>query len=191
MGKLPDDFYLRINALDRLDKINIRSRPQLTTLNGHAAELIIGETRYFKLVSQTPFYEQPDQGYTPRTTNERFEKIEINTTLRMTPWVSSSGEITVEINPEFRSINDEQQVAELPPNIRTRALKATVRVRDGETIVLGGLIEEQNFSTSTQVPLLGKIPLIGRLFRNQHSGTSTSELLIYVTPRLSGFRQEG
>ena len=185
IGKLPDDFYLTVHALDQVDKLNIRSKPQLTTLNGHEAELVIGETRYFKLISQTPFYEEAGQGYTPRTTNERFQTIDINTSLKITPWVSASGEITIEINPEFNAAGDDAVAGELPPNIRRRALSSTVRLHDGETIVLGGLIEERDIESSSQVPLLGRIPVLGRLFKNSIKRKEKNELIIYVTPHLS------
>ena len=185
IGKLPEDFYMTIHALDKIDKLNIRSKPQLTTLNGHEAELVIGETRYFKLISQTPFYEEAQQGYTPRTTNERFQTIDINTSLKITPWVSASGEITIEINPEFNAAGDDALAGELPPNIRKRALSSTVRLHDGETIVLGGLIEERDIESSSQVPLLGRIPIVGRLFKNSVKRKEKNELIIYVTPHLS------
>ncbi len=185
IGKLPDDFYLTVHALDKIDKLNIRSKPQLTTLNGHEAELVIGETRYFKLISQTPFYEEAQQGYTPRTTSERFQTIDINTSLKITPWVSASGEITIEINPEFNAAGDDATAGELPPNIRRRALSSTVRLHDGETIVLGGLIEERDIESSSQVPLLGRIPVLGRLFKNSFKRKEKNELIIYVTPHLS------
>lgn len=187
IGQLPDDFYLQVEALDRLNRLNVRSKPQLTTLNGHSAELVIGETRYFKLISTTPFFDRPEEGFVPRTTNERFEQIEINTTLKITPWVSASGEITIEITPEFRSANEAENEPGVPPSIRTRSLNSTVRVRDGETIVLGGLIEDREVYSSQQVPILGRIPLLGRLFRHSSKAEFKNELLIYVTPRLSNY----
>lgn len=180
IGRLPDDFYIRIRALETAGKANIRSRPQIATLNGHTAELKIGETRYFRLVSETPIRD-PAQLYVQ--TSERFQTVEINISLTITPWVSASGEITVEIEPVFNTPG-EQVSANLPPNIQSRSLKSTVRLRDGETIVLGGLIQESVSESIARLPLLGRIPLLGRLFQTHNHQKVNSELLIYVTPRL-------
>ena len=180
IGRLPDDFYLRVKALETAGKANIRSRPQIATLNGHTAELKIGETRYFRLVSETPIRD-PAQLYVQ--TSERFQTVEINISLTITPWVSASGEITVEIEPVFNTPG-EQVSANLPPNIQSRSLKSTVRLRDGETIVLGGLIQESVSESISRLPLLGRIPLLGRLFQTRNHQKINSELLIYVTPHL-------
>jgi len=181
IGSLPDDFYLKIRALEQKGKANIRSRPQISTLNGHTAELKIGETRYFKLISETPIR---DPSQVLLQTTERFQTVEINISLKITPWVSSSGEITVEIYPEFNTPG-EQISPEVPPNIQSRSLSSTVRLRDGETIVLGGLIQEIDSESISRVPLLGRIPLLGRLFSSKNFNKSKSELIIYVTPRLT------
>lgn len=181
IGTLPDDFFLRVKALESVGKANIRSRPQISTLNGHTAELKVGETRYFKLISETPVRD-PNNVYVQTT--ERFQTVDINISLRITPWVSASGEITVEIYPEFNTPG-EQLTPEVPPNIQSRSLSSTVRLHDGETIVLGGLIQEIESENRSQVPILGRIPLLGRLFSNRSYTTAKSELVIYVTPHLT------
>lgn len=181
IGRLPTNFFLKIKALEAVGKANIRSRPQISTLNGHTAELKIGETRYFKLVSETP-YADPNQVY--RQTSERFRTVEINISLKITPWVSASGEITVEIQPVFNTPGD-QAAPDIPPNIQSRALNSTVRLRDGETIVLGGLIQEVENASISRVPILGRIPLLGALFTSKSSTKIKNELIIYVTPHLS------
>lgn len=181
IGRLPSDFYLRIKALESAGKANIRSIPQISTLNGHTAELKVGETRYFKLITETPIRD-PSQLYIQRT--ERFQTVEINISLKITPWVSASGEITVEIHPEFNTPG-EQIAIDVPPNVQSRSLTSTVRLRDGETIVLGGLIQEVDNESISRVPILGRIPLLGTLFRSKNHNKTKSELIIYVTPHLT------
>ncbi len=180
IGKLPEDFYLRVRAMESAGKAKVRSRPQISTLNGHSAELKVGETQYYKLISETPLRD-PSQVFLQTT--ERFQTIEINISLKVTPWVSASGEITVEIYPEFNTPG-EQLDPSLPPNIQSRSLSSTVRLRDGETIVLGGLIQEIDSESVSRVPLLGRIPLLGKLFSNTSRTKAKSELIIYVTPHL-------
>lgn len=180
LGKLPNDFYFRIQALSQDGLINIKSRPQISTLNGHTASIEIGTTQYFLLKSTTPL-QSPNQIVTQES--ERFEKIQANVLLKITPWVSASGEVTAEIHPEFNtpvgSLNPD-----VPPTINSRILDSTVRLKDGETIILGGLIQESEIEKLNKVPFLGDIPLLGRLFRNKFTSMDKSELVIFITPHV-------
>jgi type IV pilus assembly protein PilQ len=155
VGKLPDDFYMQVKALESEGMAHIRSRPQIATLNGYPAEISIGQTQYYKLVTRTP-YRDPTQVYLSET--ETFHTIEANVSLKITPWVSASGEITAEIHPEFRtpvgSFN-----AQVPPTIQTRSLNSTVRLRDGETIVLGGLIRTVVEENTVGLPYIRHMPV--------------------------------
>lgn len=180
LGRLPSDFFFRIQALSQEGVVNIRSRPQISTLNGHEASIEIGTTQYFILRSTTPL-QSPNQIVTQET--ERFETIEANVSLQITPWVSSSGEVTTEIHPEFNTpvgiFN-----SEVPPTINSRILDSTVRLKDGETIILGGLIQDSETVNYNKIPILGDIPLLGQLFRNRSHDTSKSELIIFITPHV-------
>jgi type IV pilus assembly protein PilQ len=180
VGKLPDDFYMQIKALESEGMAQIRSRPQIATLNGYPADISIGQTQYYKLVTRTP-YRDPSQIYLSET--ETFQTIEANVSLKITPWVSASGEITAEIHPEFRtpvgSFN-----SQVPPTIQSRSLNSTVRLRDGETIVLGGLIRTAVEESTEGVPIIRDVPLIGFLFESKNYNKYREELIIYVTPHL-------
>ena len=180
LGRLPADFYFRIHALSLEGKANIRSRPQIATLNGHTASISIGTTQYYILETSTP-YQQPGQLYVQST--QRFEKIEANVRLEITPWVSASGEVTTEIRPEFSTPVGELN-PEVPPTINSRVLDSTVRLHDGETIILGGLIQDASVVSYDKVPVLGSIPLIGRLFRSTSRKAKKSELMIFLTPHV-------
>jgi len=180
LGVLPDDFYFRVQALSQEGVVNIQSRPQISTLNGHTANIEIGTTQYYILRSTTPLRSQQDV-ITQET--ERFETIEANVSLEITPWVSANGEVTAEIKPEFNTpiggLN-----SEVPPTINRRVLDSTVRLNDGETIILGGLIQDTESVTLNKIPILGDIPLLGRLFSNRSTNTSQSELIIFITPHV-------
>lgn len=181
IGKLPEDFYLKVKALETIGKANIRSKPQIATLNGYPADITIGQTQYYILTTQTPIRD-PSQLYIQET--QQFHTIEANITLKITPWVSASGEITVEIHPEFNNPVG-QFSSEVPPTIQRRALNSTVRLRDGETIMLGGLIQTIESVNKFQLPILGSLPLIGKLFQSTNHRNVKSELIIYITPHLS------
>lgn len=178
LGQLPADFFFRIQALSQEGVINMRSRPQISTLNGHKASIEIGTTQYFILRSTTPL-QSPNQIVTQES--ERFETIEANVSLEITPWVSSSGEVTAEIHPEFNTpVGDFN--SQVPPTINSRILDSTVRLKDGETIILGGLIQETETVNHNKIPILGDIPLLGKLFRNRSTESTESELIIFLTP---------
>ncbi len=180
IGLLPDDFYARINALDQEGKLTIQSRPQVSTINGHSASIDIGTTQYYLLnTSTSPLYNN-NQSFLIQD-QQRFEKIEASTKLEITPWVGSKGEVTVEIRPEFSSPVGEFD-PDVPPTINRRVLNSTVRLRDGETIILGGLIREFDREVHNKVPILGSIPLLGRLFRSSSTEHSRAELVVFVTP---------
>jgi len=180
LGVLPNDFYFRIQALSQEGIVNIRSRPQISTLNGHTASIEIGTTQYFILRSTTPI-RSPQDVITQES--ERFETIEAFVSLKITPWVSASGEVTAEIRPEFNTPIGELR-PDVPPTINSRVLDSTVRLKDGETIILGGLIQDSEIENINKIPILGSIPLLGRLFSNRSKSVIKSELIIFITPHV-------
>jgi len=180
IGKLPDDFFLQIKALETEGVIQVRSRPQIATLNGHPADISMGQTQYYKIKSTTP-YRDPTQVIFSET--EQFQTIEANIALQITPWVSASGEITCEIHPDFKTPVGKFD-PEIPPTIQSRALNSTVRLKDGETIVLGGLIQTIFEESESGIPIIKNIPLVGEFFKSTNYNKQRNELIIYVTPHL-------
>ena len=181
IGRLPTDFYLRLQALDRTGRANVRSRPHLVTLNGSPATIAVGTSQYYVLKSAGaggPVF--PGGG---AYESERFERVDANVELSVTPWLTGSGEITAELRPTFTTPVgglDPRQ----PPTLSTWSVESLVRLREGETIILGGLVQEREGRAENRVPLLGRIPLIGRLFRNSRRTQNKSELVIFITPHV-------
>lgn len=181
IGTLPADFYVRLNALAREGKANVRSRPRIATLNGHEAKIDVGTTQYYLLKTETT-YGVGQQ--TPTTQiSEKFQTIEAAMSLTITPWVNASDEIIVIIHPEFNTPIGSFD-PEVPPTINHRILDSTVRLRDGETIILGGLIQTTENETVEKFPILGDIPILGWLFKNKSKVKTSSELVIYLTPHI-------
>jgi type IV pilus assembly protein PilQ len=181
LAKLPSDFFLKIKAMEEKGLANVRSHPILATLNGHKATLSIGTTQYFLLKTSTPYL---NQSQTVFQQSEAFQTIEADVKLEITPFVGADGQITVEIKPDFKTPVGGFS-AEVPPTINRRAMSSTLIMKPGETIVLGGLMQESESETRTQVPLLGSIPLIGNLFSSTTKSNRKAELMIYVTPHVS------
>lgn len=181
IGRLPDNFYVRLRALEQKGVANIRSRPQIAALNGHKASIHVGTTQYYLLKTETVY--ASGQPTVSTQVSQRFETINADIAFEVTPWVTSTGEIIVDIKPEFTTPQSTFD-PNIPPTINRRILESTVRLRDGETIVLGGLIQNGKSHSIDKFPLLGDIPLLGRLFQNRHSVDTKSELVIYLTPKV-------
>ncbi len=181
LGRLPDNFYMNLQAMEQKGLANVKSRPLLATLNGSSATLSIGQTQYFILKTTTPYV---NQNQTLIQESDQFQTIQADTKLDITPYVGSDGLITVDLKPDFKTPVG-QLSSEVPPTINQRSMSSTVIMREGETIVLGGLIQESESDTRTQVPILGDIPLLGNLFSSTSKMKRKTELIIYVTPHIS------
>lgn len=174
---LPDNFHLEIQSLVEKGEARIKARPNITTLNNEQAEIDIGTVQYYEEATT-----QDDEE------RIRYRSIDAGVNLRVTPWVNNSGEITMDVNPEISNISG--AVTEGPPEVSRRSADSTVRVKDGETVVLGGLIQDVVSETETRVPYLSEIPLLGELFRSESTDADQTELVIYLTPYIMEEEQE-
>lgn len=183
LGKLPSDFYVNLSALEQDGIANVKSRPILSTLNGHTASLKIGTVQNYVFTDIMPITSAASTSYIQK---QEIKKIEANISFEITPWVGANDELTLEIKPDFQTpVGTFSPDKNLIPAINTRSLNSTVRLKNGETIVLGGLIQQSVTNTKNKFPILGDIPIIGQLFTNVDKKTSRSELLIYLTPKIS------
>jgi type IV pilus assembly protein PilQ len=153
----------------------------LATLSGSPASLSIGTTQYY-LLTTTTNYPSANSNYS--SNSQAFSQIDADVKLEITPYVGSDGQITVEIKPDFKTPVGTLS-SSTPPTINKRSMSSTIIVREGETIALGGMIQDQESESRTQVPLLGSIPLLGYLFSSTSKSHEKSELMIYVTPHIS------
>ena len=181
LGKLPKDFYLNLKAMEQEGLANVKSRPLIATLNGYKATLSVGTTQYFLLKTTTPYRDQTQVVFQE---SESFQTIQADVKLELTPYVGVDSLITLEIKPDFKTPVG-QLSPDVPPTINTRSISSTVVVKEGETIVIGGLIQESESDIKTKTPILGSIPLIGGLFSSSTKSKRKAELIIYVTPHIS------
>ena len=182
LGTLPSNFYLNLQAQETNGVANVRSRPLIATLNGYPTSLSIGTTQYYELNTTVPYNGQGNT--TVFQTTQNFQTIQANVKLEITPYVGANGMIFVDIKPDFKTPVG-QLTASVPPTINERSMRSTLEMREGETIVLGGLIEETENDSRTQVPILGSIPVLGALFSSTTKSKEKSELIIYITPHIS------
>lgn len=104
--------------------------------------------------------------------------------LTVTPRVNSAGRVLLEIQQEVSSVVPTTTSGIDSPTIQQRKIATKVLVNDGESIALGGLIQEQNTLTRGQIPILGDIPVLGNVFKNKSDTISRTELIIFIRPRV-------
>ncbi|MEO0468208.1 MAG: type II and III secretion system protein [Bacteroidota bacterium] len=178
LGMLRSNFYLQLRAQETRGNVKVRMQPVLSMLNGRAASLVIGQTQYYLLETQTASNGAVNnfQQFT-----QRFERIEANVSLSIKPYISEDDMVTLEILPDFTTPVGAFD-SQVPPTIATRRFDSIIRVKNGETVILGGLSEEETRDNSRGVPLLSRIPILRRLFGSVDTGKATSSLIIYITP---------
>ena len=191
-----------IKALNDLTSKDVLASPRVTTLPDETVEI--------KLITETYFVEDFDDPETEKTTAENgdinytyvgpfpnfeSEPQELGIKFRTTPSIDLNNSlISMKLDPEISSLvgwttyygtdDDGAETTVRTPNIAKRSISTNVTVRDGETLVLGGIIEDNVSQRKDKVPLLGDIPLLGRLFQSRSRQSIKKNLLIFVTPRL-------
>jgi len=162
-----------IKAIQTDDRFNVLSTPRIFTSNNVQAQINISQSIPYILSSR-----QDANGNF--TYNYDFRDVGI--VLTVTPRITSNGYVTMDVDQQA---NDLQGYTSFnAPIINQRQAQTTVSVKDGETIVLGGIIRNTVTSSVRKVPLLGDIPLLGELFRSTTKGKSKTELLVFLTPRV-------
>ncbi|MGE5308011.1 MAG: secretin N-terminal domain-containing protein [Deltaproteobacteria bacterium] len=169
-----DKFQVAIQALEQDSDVNILSNPRIVTLDNTEAKILIGSSEPYDV-----FHYDSDG----RVTDKEIKFMEVGIKLTVTPKISGDGFITMAIHPEVSSprkgtvSNDELAVD-------TTEATTMMTVKDGNTVVLGGLIKDNKEEYVSKVPLLGDIPLLGNLFRNKSKARTKKEIVIFITPRI-------
>jgi type II secretory pathway component GspD/PulD (secretin) len=174
IADLPNDFSVNLHALVTSGRAKVRANPKIATVSGQAASIFIGKQRYLS----TPVAMSTDS-YSGSQTNS----IDAGVKLAMTPYTGGEGEIIVDISPEISVLSAPDSQTGLP-NRSTRRANTMVHVRDGETIIIGGLTQKEVMKNRTKVPILGDIPFIGGLFRSHEDRETKTEMVIFITPRI-------
>ena len=166
----------QLSASNRL--VNILSNPSLVVRDGATASISVGND--IPTVGATFF--DPIQSDT-QVTSVQYRKTGVN--LTVTPTLNAQGLVVMAIEQEISNTVEGGSEVEGTPAIFERTLTTEVVARSGETILLGGLISENNNTTAAKVPGLGDIPLLGRLFRLRiRESTERTELVVMITPRV-------
>lgn len=168
-----NDFTVFLNALKTDQKFHVLSTPRIFTSNNAEAQINISQRVPYVLSTR----EDPNGNL---TFTYAFQDVGI--VLTVTPRITSNGYVTMEINQQA---NDLQGFTSFnAPIINQRQADTTVSVKDGETIILGGIIRNQISTTTKKVPLLGDIPILGEIFKSTDKQNVKTELMVFLTPRV-------
>jgi len=182
---LEGDLDITLRALQESQKLNVLSRPYVLTRNNQTATITVAE--------EVPIPEsETTSGSIGSTTSFTYRK-DIGIVLEVTPSINRKGLVNMTVVPQITTRTGETvQISESlnPAVFATRSASTQVAVADGQTIVIGGLIEDQVSETVKKIPLLGDIPLAGALFRRTVSQKSKTELLIFLTPHVAKTPEE-
>lgn len=170
-------FAALLSALQSDTSTNILSTPSIMTLDNKKAEIKVGQNVPFLTGQYTPSGKDTDGSVTPFQTIQRKD---VGLTLIVKPQINEGNAIMLEIDQEVSSISTSTVAKDLITNKRT--IKTTVMVENGQIIVLGGLIDERLNQTRDKVPLLGSIPLIGKLFRYNSAKKEKRNLMVFLRP---------
>ena len=168
---LPDLVRINLQALQEKGKARVRAKPRIATVSGRRASIFVGRQRYVI---------QPIENSNGRTTNF----IDAGVRLGITPYTGGQRQVLIDVDAEVSTLSAPDPVTRLPEK-STRTASTVVRVNDGQTIVIGGLRQQETRIVKTKVPLLGSIPILGKaLFQSHDVRTSQTELVLFITPRI-------
>jgi type II secretory pathway component GspD/PulD (secretin) len=165
IADLPRTFLSRLQALITKRQARVRACPRIATVSGQSASIFIGQQQYLTI----------PLGYGSTS-------IDAGVSLTMTPLTGGGGEIILDLREEISTLSAPDPTTNLPTKT-SRTASTTVRVRDGQTITLGGLRQSETRSVRRAIPILSEIPLVGQLFRSHKDERTVVDLAVFITAR--------
>lgn len=185
LGHVTQNFFANLQFLEDAGKITLRSTPKLATLNGHKAVLKSGEVRYYKesqvniIGTQNPMQSE----------SYIWKEVEANFILDMTPFVSLDTTITLKINlsqdefTENSSVKDKEDEY-APPGLTKRSFNSIVKVKNGETVLLGGIEKNLTDDSSRGLPFVARVPVLRHIFGNSRRTRNDQTLNVFIRPTI-------
>jgi len=161
------------------DAVNVLSTPQILTSDNKEAEIVVGEN--------VPFIAQRERDVT--TTNtvlNSIERMDVGIKLKLTPQITEGDYVKLDLYQEISALTQQSDTVliNVGPTITKRSTKTSVVVKDNQTVVIGGLIQEKEEEIVTKVPFLSDIPLLGLLFQQKSKSKNKTNLIVFLTPHV-------
>jgi len=180
------DANLVVDVLGRYGEVNVLSKPRLNVMNGQTAMINVGRViSYWELTGLSAGAEVGQPIVFPEQ-----KTVLLGLTMGVTPFISSDDHVTLQVVPiasdasSYSEFQFENQTLKAP-NIDIKETSTQVRMKNGETVVIGGLITSKKTDTENKIPLLGDLPLLGYFFKRKEKVEQRAELVILLTPRIS------
>lgn len=191
-----------VQLLEKFGNVKVLSSPKLSVMNNQTASLKVADSKVYFTLQST---------YTPATTTtlgtylvtSTANSVSVGLTMSVTPQISDTDTVTINLRPSISRIISYAKdpnpnlanpcgsginncnipgIENLIPEIQTREMETIIKIESGQTAVMGGLIQESIDKNTSEVPFLGRIPLLGNLFQNRDDTTSKTELVIFLRP---------
>ena len=167
-----------VRSLEQQGYLSIRATPHVMAKNGEKAEISIARETFFSTLP----------GNTQLLVRQDIQKVEAGITLEITPTIRGDNVLLVidraEVSEDIRSTLNDASLADPYPLINRRKVSTTVNVKNGETMVIGGLMQNQLVDRISKIPLLGDMPLVGRLFQKIDQQEAAAEVVVFISPRI-------
>ncbi len=173
IGFLDRNLGAFLSALETIGDTSVIANPRLLVLNKQRANIQIGDQKGY--ISTT---------VTETTATETVEFMETGTILRIRPFISTDGMIRMEIHPELSKGEVREKGRFTLPEKQVTEVTSNVMVRDGSTVVIGGLMRDEVAVTKNQLPFLGNLPMVGFAFRSSTETTERQEVMVLITPHI-------
>jgi general secretion pathway protein D len=160
-----------VQAYKTDEDVNILSTPQLLTTDNQEASITVGSNLPFQTTTST----------TDNDTYNSYEYRDVGKTLKITPQINKDRLVRLNISMEVSAL---ESTTDYRPTTLKRTVDTTVMVKDGRTVVIGGLIDDTFSQTEYKVPCLGDIPGLGWLFKTRSKGSEKTNLFVFITPRV-------
>jgi general secretion pathway protein D len=170
----PGGVQAALHLLDSYGNTKVIANPHIAALDNQKATIKAG--------NRIPVNQQTIVGNTTNAVTTTSQYIDTGVLLQVTPHINDGGLVTLDVQAEVSSPGTPAAVGEAPP-IDTRSIQTLIAVPSGQTMVMGGLIQENKGNTNNGLPLLNRVPILGGLFGNQTLTNNRSELVLFITPR--------
>jgi type II secretory pathway component GspD/PulD (secretin) len=169
-----------VQALTGMGETRILSNPHIAVIDGEKAEI--------RVVTREPYSEAHLAAGSTNVVAETFQFVDVGVSLDVTPRINDMDMISMTIRPEISSVVSRYRGAisatDGVPIVRTSYADTMVSIKNGETIIIAGMIENEQRQDQSRIPLLGRIPVLGALFRQKKTESTNRELIVFLTPRI-------
>lgn len=174
-------FAVELKALKQINDSKILANPRLTVIDGEESKIHIGDTLAYVTTATTT-------GSSTSTTAETVNFVDIGIQLSVTPKINDDGYVTIKIKPEISSKTGDYTTpsGNKIPLINKTLAETNVMVKDGTTIVIGGLRKDERSRSKSGLPLLMDIPFVGGIFSTVEDKITKTEIVIFLTPHITG-----